>query len=73
MEAVVDFLDEVILTCEDEDELIGLGALLQIRSKTILTTVMDRNDWQRIIKDYIDDSMKEPKKPGIKDILQKIM
>ena len=59
MADVSDYIKETILYCDDEEELIALGSVLQILSKDILTTVMPRNDWKNAITDFASDVEKE--------------
>lgn len=59
MQEVDDYIQEMILYCDDEEDLIAMGSLLQICSKNILTTVMDRKDWKSAINTYIDAVEKE--------------
>lgn len=59
MEDVSDYIKESILYCDDEEELIALGSVLQILSKDILTTVMPKNDWRQAITTYASDVEKE--------------
>lgn len=59
MQEVDDYIQEMILYCDDEEDLIAMGSLLQICSKNILTTVMDRKDWKSAIHTYIDAVEKE--------------
>jgi hypothetical protein len=59
MSDVSDYIKETILYCDDEEEMIALGSVLQILSKDILTTVMARNDWKNAITDFASDVEKE--------------
>ena len=59
MEDVSDYIKETILYCDDEEELIALGSVLQILSKDILTTVMPRNDWKHAITTFATDVEQE--------------
>lgn len=59
MEEVDDYIKETIQYCDDEEELIALGSVLQIISKNILTSVMDRRDWKSAINMFVDDVEKE--------------
>lgn len=59
MQDVDDYIKETIQYCDDEEELIALGSVLQIISKNILTTVMDRTEWRQAISAYISDVEKE--------------
>lgn len=56
---VSDYIKETILYCDDEEELIALGSVLQILSKDILTTVMPRNDWKHAITTFATDVEQE--------------
>ena len=59
MQDVDDYIKETIQYCDDEEELIALGSVLQIISKNILTTVVDRTEWRQAISAYISDVEKE--------------
>lgn len=59
MQDVDDYIKETIQYCDDEEELIALGSVLQIISKNILTSVMDRTEWRQAISAYISDVEKE--------------
>lgn len=55
MEDVDTYVQEIVMYCDDEEDLIALGSLLQVLSKNILTTVMDRGDWRHIINKFAKD------------------
>jgi hypothetical protein len=59
VEEVDEYIRETILYCDDEEELIALGSVLQILSKNILTTVMDKKDWKHVIVKYVRDVEQE--------------
>lgn len=59
MEDVDDYIKETIQYCDDEEELIALGSVLQIISKNILTTVMDRTEWKQAISAFLSDVEQE--------------
>lgn len=59
MSDVSDYIKETILYCDDEEELIALGSVLQILSKDILTTVMPKNDWKHAITTFATDVEQE--------------
>ena len=59
MSDVSDYIKETILYCDDEEEMIALGSVLQILSKDILTTVMAKDDWKNAITDFASDVEKE--------------
>ncbi len=59
MEDVDSYIKETILYCDDEEELIALGSVLQIISKNILTSVMDKREWKDAIGAFINDVEKE--------------
>ena len=59
MQDVDAYIQETILYCDDEEELIALGSVLQIISKNILTTVMDKGDWRQAISAFIKDVEQE--------------
>ena len=55
MEDVDDYIKEIVMYCDDEEDLIALGSLLQVLSKNVLTSVMDRGDWRHIINKFAKD------------------
>lgn len=59
VEEVDEYIRETILYCDDEEELIALGSVLQILSKNILTTVMNKDDWKQVIVKYVKDVEQE--------------
>lgn len=59
VEEVDEYVRETILYCDDEEELIALGSVLQILSKNILTTVMNKKDWRQVIDKYVKDVERE--------------
>ncbi len=59
MEDVDSYIKETIQYCDDEEELIALGSVLQIISKNILTSIMDKREWKDAIGAFIDDVEKE--------------
>ena len=59
MEDVDSFIQETIQYCDDEEELIALGSVLQIISKNILTSVMDKTEWKDAIGAFIENVEKE--------------
>lgn len=54
-----EYVRETILYCDDEEELIALGSVLQILSKNILTSVMNKKDWRQVIDKYVKDVEQE--------------
>ena len=59
MQDVDEYIRETIQYCDDEEELIALGSVLQIISKNILTTVMDRTEWKQAISAFLKDVEQE--------------
>jgi len=55
MEDVDEYIQEIVMYCDDEEDLIALGSLLQVISKNILTTVMDKGDWRHVINKFAKD------------------
>jgi hypothetical protein len=55
VEEVDDFIKETILYCDSEEDLIALGSMLQIQSKNILTTCMNKRDWKAVIQKFAAD------------------
>lgn len=59
MEDVDDYIKETIQYCDDEEELIALGSVLQIMSKNILTSVLNKKEWKSAIRAFVDDVEQE--------------
>jgi hypothetical protein len=55
IEDVDTYVQEIVMYCDDEEDLIALGSLLQVLSKNILTTVMDKGDWRHVINKFTKD------------------
>lgn len=59
MQEVDAYIKETILYCDDEVELIALGAMLQIMSKNILTASIDKTTWRSVISKFAKDVEEE--------------
>ena len=55
MEDVDEYIQEIVMYCDDEEDLIALGSLLQVLSKNVLTSVMDKGDWRHVIDKFTKD------------------
>ena len=73
MEDVDDYIKEIVMYCDDEEDLIALGSLLQVLSKTILTTVMDKGDWRHIIGKFLRDVEKQQDVRSTMESIRKYM
>jgi hypothetical protein len=62
IEEVDDFIKETILYCDSEEDLIALGSMLQIQSKNILTTCLNKKDWKAVIQKFAADVEKDDRK-----------
>lgn len=60
MREVDEFVNECIMYCDDRQDMIALGCVLQIISKNILTGATDKKIWSNSVKDYIQEIMDEP-------------
>ena len=73
MEDVDDYIKEIVMYCDDEEDLIALGSLLQVLSKNILTTVMDKGDWRHIIGKFLRDVEKQQDVRSTMESIRKYM
>lgn len=71
MEDVDEYIKEIIMYCDDDEDLIALGSLLQIHSKNVLTTVMDKGDWKYVIDKFTKDVEKQPDIPSPQEIIRR--
>jgi len=71
MEDVDDYIKEIVMYCDDEEDLIALGSLLQVLSKNILTTVMDKGDWRHIIGKFLRDVEKQQDAASTLEMIRK--
>jgi hypothetical protein len=72
LRSVQEYLGEMILHCEDEEDLKCLGALLQVQSKNILTSTLSKAEWKYAISQYVIDTLKEPNQPSVSEILKNL-
>lgn len=73
MEDVDEYIQEIIMYCDDEEDLIALGSLLQVLSKNVLTTVMDKGDWRHIIDKFARDVEKQQDAESALEMIRKHM
>jgi hypothetical protein len=71
MEDVDDYIKEIVMYCDDEEDLIALGSLLQVLSKNILTSVMDKGDWRHIINKFLRDVEKQQDAAATLEMIRK--
>lgn len=71
MEDVDDYIQEIIMYCDDEEDLIALGSLLQVLSKNVLTSVMDKGDWRHVIDKFTKDVEKQQTPTDTREMIRK--
>ena len=71
MEDVDDYIQEIIMYCDDEEDLIALGSLLQVLSKNVLTSVMDKGDWRHVIDKFTKDVEKQKTPTDTREMIRK--
>lgn len=71
MEDVDDYIKEIVMYCDDEEDLIALGSLLQVLSKNVLTSVMDKGDWRHIIDKFARDVEKQHSEVSAMEMIRK--
>lgn len=71
MEDVDDYIQEIIMYCDDEEDLIALGSLLQVLSKNVLTSVMDKGDWRHVIDKFTRDVEKHQSAESSMEMIRK--
>jgi hypothetical protein len=55
-----DYICETIQYCDDPEDLIAIGSLLQVMSKNILTTAMaDKRKWAESVTQYALDTLED--------------
>ena len=59
MEEVDEYIQDMIQYCDDEEDLIALGSILQICSKNILTSCIDKEEWKAVINNFAKDVEQE--------------
>lgn len=55
MQEIDSYISEYIQYCDDEQDMIALGSVLQILSKNILSTIIDSDQWAKSVYTYVDD------------------
>lgn len=58
-----DYIQETIQLCDSQEDLIALGSVLQVMSKNILTSVLNKREWAESITQYTLDVVDEPDPP----------
>jgi hypothetical protein len=58
-----DYIQETIQLCDSPEDLIALGSVLQVMSKNILTSVLQKREWAESITQYTLDVIEEPDVP----------
>lgn len=53
MEGVDEFVNEMVMWCDDKDDLLALGSILLVSAKNVMTTAMDLDDWKKSVTEYI--------------------
>lgn len=53
MESVDEFVSEMVMWCDDEDDLLSLGSILLVSAKNVMTTAMDLDNWKKTVIEYI--------------------
>ena len=53
MEAVDEFVNEMVMWCDDKEDLLSLGSILLVSAKNVMTTAMDLNNWKKTVTEYI--------------------
>lgn len=53
MNEVDQFVAEMILWCDDKEDLLALGSILLVSAKNVMTTAMDLDDWKKATTEYI--------------------
>lgn len=53
MESVDEFVSEMVMWCDDEEDLLSLGSILLVSAKNVMTTAMDLDNWKKTVIEYI--------------------
>ena len=53
MEGVDEFVNEMVMWCDDKEDLLSLGSILLVSAKNVMTTAMDLNNWKKTVTEYI--------------------
>ena len=53
MEGVDEFVSEMVMWCDDKEDLLALGSILLVSAKNVMTTAMDLNNWKKTVTEYI--------------------
>lgn len=53
MEGVDEFVSEMVMWCDDKEDLLALGSILLVSAKNVMTTAMDLDNWKKSVTEYI--------------------
>lgn len=53
MEGVDEFVSEMVMWCDDKEDLLALGSILLVSAKNVMTTAMDLDNWKKTVTEYI--------------------
>lgn len=53
MESVDEFVAEMVMWCDDKEDLLALGSILLVSAKNVMTTAMDLDNWKKTVTEYI--------------------
>ena len=53
MEGVDEFVNEMVMWCDDKEDLLALGSILLVSAKNVMTTAMDLDNWKKTVTEYI--------------------
>lgn len=53
MESVDEFVTEMIMWCDNEEDLLALGSILLVSAKNVMTTAMDLDKWKKSVTEYV--------------------
>jgi hypothetical protein len=53
MQEVDDFVAEMVLWCDDKEDLLSLGSILLVSAKNCMTSAMELDDWKKATTEYV--------------------
>lgn len=53
MESVDEFVSEMVMWCDNEEDLLALGSILLVSAKNVMTTAMDLDNWKKSVTEYV--------------------
>ena len=53
MQEVDEFVSEMVLWCDDKEDLLSLGSMLLVSAKNVMTTAMDLDKWKTATTEYV--------------------